>query len=276
MMTTTVEAGEMPAPGPPPPRIALSRGRGRAGFRQVLAFEWVKFRTARSTLWTLVAAGLILPALAAFVAATGSLQPDDTIVGGSLTGAVLAQVTAAVLGVLVMSGEYATGMIATTLTVAPRRLTVLAAKAGVVAAALLPVALLGSLVAVGIGAVSLDSDAYATGEPWPALLGVALTLSVSGLLGLAVGTVLRHSAGAVAAVVGVLLLPSLFGPLLGDLQRWVGGASPAGTLEKFTQTSDASPETVGTLGAWPSLVLVVSYVAVALAGSGWLLRSRDV
>jgi ABC-2 type transport system permease protein len=248
---------------------------GRAGFREALAFEWTKFRSARSTLWTLIAIGLLPPVFAVFVAATGSLQPDDTILGGSLTGSILVQVVAAVLGALVMTGEYTSGMIRTTLTALPRRLTVLGAKATIVAAVLFAVTLASCTLAFAIGSALLDHDAYASGDPWPALPGIALMLSVSGLLGLAVGTALRRSAGAIAALVGVMLLPSLLGPLVGDLQRWVGGASPISALEKLTQTSDATHETVGSLSGWASLGIVAAYTAVALAGSASLLRSRD-
>jgi ABC-2 type transport system permease protein len=226
-------------------------------------------------LWTLVAAGLILPVMSVFVAATGSLQDDDTILGGSLTGAVLAQMISAVFGALVMSGEYATGMIRTTLTAAPRRVAVLGAKAVTVAAVLFVVTLPASALAFLLGTQLLDGDKYATGEPLPALVGIALAMAMSGLLGLALGTILRHSAGAVAAVAGVILLPALFGPLFGSFQRWIGGAAPSGALEKLTQTSDASHETVGALGPWPSLTVVLAYVVLVLAGSAWLLRSRD-
>lgn len=86
-------------------------------------------------------------------------------------------------------------------------------------------------------------------------------------------TCLRHAVGAVVGVVAVLL-PSLFGPLFGDLQRWVAGATPTAALEKLTQTSDASPETVGSLGAWPSLALVTGYTVLALAGAAAVLRGR--
>lgn len=254
---------------------AGTAGAGRAGFAQALAFEWTKFRTGRPTLWTLVAAGVFLPAMAVFVAATTSIQPDDTILGGSLTGAVPVQMLAAVLGALVMTAEYTNGMIRTSFIASPRRVTVLGAKAVVAAVALFTVTLLAAVLAFVVGTLMLDGDTYARGEPWPALLGVALALTASGLLGLAVGTVVRHSAGAIAGVVAIILLPSLFGPLFGDLQRWVGGASPSGTLQKFTQTSDASPETVGALGPWPSLLILFLYATVALAASGWLLRSRD-
>ncbi|MFF1276084.1 hypothetical protein ACFVZC_22215 [Streptomyces marokkonensis] len=87
---------------------------------------------------------------------------------------------------------------------------------------------------------------------------------------------MRHAAGAVVTVVAVMLLPSLFGPLLGDLRRWVAGATPTAAPEKLTQTSDASPEAVGSLGAWPSLALVAGCTVLALAGAARVLHSRDV
>ncbi|MEI5102882.1 hypothetical protein RB200_35540 [Streptomyces sp. PmtG] len=85
-----------------------------------------------------------------------------------------------------------------------------------------------------------------------------------------------HVLAAKAVLLAVLLLPSLFGPLFGDLQRWIAGASPTAALEKLTQTSDASPEAVGSLGPWPSLALVAAYSALALCLAGWRLRRRDV
>jgi ABC-2 type transport system permease protein len=244
-------------------------------FREALAFEWTKFRSIRATVWTLAAVGLLLPVFAVIVAATGSLQPDDTILGASLTAAVPAQMVAAALGALVMSSEYTSGTIHTTLAASPRRTVVLAAKATIVAAALFAVTLPSSGLAFAIGSAMLDGDQYATGDAWPALAGVALMLSVSGVLGLAVGTALRRSAGAIAALVGVVMLPSLLAPVFGDLQRWVGGASPASALEKLTQTSEASHEAVGSLGAWPSFAVVAVYTGLVLAGSSLLLRARD-
>jgi len=96
------------------------------------------------------------------------------------------------------------------------------------------------------------------------------------VLGVAVGAVLRHSAGAVATVVGIGLVPQLLAPLFGDLQRWVAGGSPLSALEKMTQTSDATVEAVGSLGPWPSLALVAAYAALAMAGAGAVMRARDV
>ncbi len=86
---------------------------------QALCYEWIKFRSVRSTVWT-TAATAALPVLGAvFVAATGSLQPDDTVLGGSLTLSVVAQMLAAVVGALVVTGEYSSGTIRTTFAAVP-------------------------------------------------------------------------------------------------------------------------------------------------------------
>ncbi|MBU7597646.1 ABC transporter permease [Streptomyces sp. P38-E01] len=249
---------------------------GRAGFRQAIGHEWIKFTSVRSTLWTAVAAGTVTALGAVFVALSESLQPDDTVLGGSLTLAVVGQMLAAVFGVLVVSGEYASGTIRTTLTACPRRGTVVAAKTTLVASVLYAVGLISCTAAYLLGDALLPSGTYAQGEPLPALFGAAASFAVSGLLGLAIGLLVRHSAGAVTAAVAVLLLPSLLGPLFGDFQGWVAGVSPTAALEKVIQTSDAGAEVVGSLGAGASLLLVAGYTVGVLLVAGTAFRLRDV
>ncbi|MDG4856689.1 ABC transporter permease subunit [Streptomyces sp. T-3] len=249
---------------------------GRAGFPQALAYEWIKFRSVRSTVWTTIATALMPVLGAVFVALTGSLQPDDTVLGGSLTMSVTAQMLAAVVGALVVSGEYGSGTIRTTFAANPRRATVLAAKGTLIAGLMYVLALVSCSLAYFVGDGLLEDGKYAQGEPLPALFGIAASFAVAGLLGLAVGTLVRHSAGAVTTVIGLLLLPSLFGPLFGDAERWVAGVSPTAALEKLTQTSDASTEAVGSLGGWASLLLVAGYTVVLVAAATAVLRRRDV
>jgi ABC-2 type transport system permease protein len=267
-------APEMP---PTPVHPDGSRlGPGRAGYREALRFEWTKFRTARSTMSVAAVLALAFPVMALIVGATESLQPDDTILGASLLGGgVLAQMTAAALGALVVTSEMRTGMIRTTLTACPRRLVVLAAKATVVAGVVFTATLPSALAAFAIGRSLLDGDVYATGDPFPAVLGVVLAITAISVLGVGIGTVVRQSAGAMAAVVAVVLVPGFVAPLLGNVQRWIGGASLDGVLQKMTQSSDATSETVGSLGAWPSLAVVGAYTIVAVAGAAWVLRTRD-
>lgn len=225
---------------------------GRAGLRDALRSEWPKVRTLRSLVWTLVVMGLFTPALAIFVGATKSLQPDDTILGGSLTGAQTALMAAAAFGVLVMSGEYGSGTIRSTFTACPRRHTVLLAKVVVVATATFVIALAGCALAYAIGKPFLTGGGYASGEPMPALFGVALGFSVLGVMGVAMGAMMRHSAGAITSTIGIILVPSMIGSLFGDWERWIAGASPMVALQKMTQSSDAASDIAGSLGAWPS------------------------
>ncbi|MEU5456242.1 ABC transporter permease subunit [Streptomyces globisporus] len=241
-----------------------------------LAYEWIKFRSVRSTVWTTVATALLPVLGAVFVATTGSLQSDDTVLGGSLTLSVVAQMLAAVVGALVMTGEYSSGTIRTTFAARPRRSTVLAAKAALVAGVMYVLALASCTLAYLLGDALLPEGRYAQGDPLPALFGIAASFAVAAVLGLAVGTLVRHSAGAVTTVIGLLLLPSLFGPLFGDAERWIAGLSPTAALEKLIQTSDAAADTVGSLGPWPSLLLVAAYTTALALGALVLLRRRDV
>ena len=269
-MTPTTASGFRPG------RSADGSGAARAGYRQAVWSEWTKLVTLRSTVGLTVALSLGLPFFSVIVAATGSLQPDDTVVGASvLGGAVVAQLLAGVLGALCVTPEFQTGTIRSTLAACPRRLVVLSAKATVVAAVVFLVALVSAVCAFAFGSVMLDSGEYATGEPWPALVGVALAIAAMGVLGVAIGTVVRHSAGAVIATVTLVLLPGMVAPFLGGAQRWVGGASLTGIMQKLAQSSDATTETVGTLGAWPSLVIVAGYTTAAVLAAVWVLRRRD-
>ncbi|MGW5797733.1 ABC transporter permease [Streptomyces bacillaris] len=238
---------------------------------RALSYEWIKFRSVRSTVWT-TAATAALPVLGAvFVAATGSLQPDDTVLGGSLTLSVVARMPAAAVGALVVTGEYSSGTIRTTFTAVPRRGTVLEAKAALVAAVMYVLALLSCSAAYVVGSAMLPDGRYAQGDPLPALFGIAASFAVAAVLGLAVGTLVRHSAGAVTTVIGVLLLPSLFG----DAERWIAGLSPTAALEKLPQTSDATADTVGSLGPWPSPLLVAACTTALTLAALLLLRRRD-
>jgi ABC-2 type transport system permease protein len=246
------------------------------GFGTVLAFEWTKFTSLRSTRWTAAAIGLLIVIGAVFVGLSGSLQPDDTVLGGSLTLSVVSLIVAGVVGALTVCAEYSSGTIGSTLAAVPRRGRVLAAKAVLLGALLFAIGLVACLLAYVLGDAILEDGKHAQGEPFPALFGIAALFAVVGVLGLAIGTLVRHSAGAVTVVVAVMLLPSLFGPLFGNLQRWIAGATPTAALEKLTQTSDASHEVVGSLGAWPSLGLVAAYSAALLVLAVSRLRRRDV
>lgn len=244
-------------------------------FRATARSEAAKLATAPAQAGTLAAAGVATVLVAVFVGLSGSLQPDDTRLGGALTGAMLGQLLAGVLGALVMTSEHASGLAATTFVATPRRARVVGAKALVVAGATAVVGTVASVVSVVVASPLIGSG-HPPGDPFPAVLGVGLGFGLVAVLGLALGALLRHTAGAVAAVAGLVLLPQLLGELAGDLQPWVMGLSPATALQKMTQSSDAATAVAGSLGPWPSLgALAAVAVALLLAATAAVLR-RDV
>ncbi|SHN24810.1 ABC transporter permease [Cryptosporangium aurantiacum] len=250
--------GPGPAPGP---------GSGPVAFRHLVASEFTKLRSIRSPIWTLIVMAATTVGTALLVALTGSFHPDETVLTAALGNSTVGLVVAGAFGVLVIATEYSSGTIRATCAATPRRSAVVTAKAFVTAVPVYVVALLASAGAYGITAVLLDRDDHPLGNPLPALLGVAACSVAAALLGLALGTLLRNAAGGICAIVGVLLAPALFGPLLGDAERWVTGATPAAALQKLVTPAEGA--------AWPTLALA-AYTGAALAASAYAFRTRDV
>jgi ABC-2 type transport system permease protein len=229
--------------------------------------EWTKVRTIRSTLWTLAFTASVLIGTALLVALTGSLHPGETVVAAALGNSAVGLVGAGAFGALVMATEYTSGTIRPTCTACPRRSVVLAAKALVTAVLVAVVSMVAAAIGYGVAAALLDRAEHPLGEPVPALLGAAACHVAAALLGLALATVLRSAAGAISAIAGFLLLPTMLGPLFGDAERWVNGATPAAALQKLAGADG--------LGAWPTLTIVLTYTAAALVASDYTFRTRD-
>jgi ABC-type transport system involved in multi-copper enzyme maturation permease subunit len=271
-------------PGPPqapyPPvqqmQTAGQVGGGSAGFGRVLLSEWTKIRTVRSTMWTLIVMVVLILGLGVLLAGTISPETDDDYVAVALIGVIIAQLAAATLGVLTISAEYTTGMIRTTLTAYPHRLQVLAAKGVVFAGLMFVVGLITTALTAVLGKAMLTSrigDSSADVDLFRSVVGSSLYLAVIGLFGLGLGVLLRHSAGAITALLGAILLPMIIGPFLptsvGDK---VMQYSPMFALGKLIGGSDGE----GGPGPWPSLLLIAVYAAVVLIAGATRLRSRDV
>ncbi|MDT3441741.1 MULTISPECIES: ABC transporter permease subunit [unclassified Pseudofrankia] len=253
---------------------------------RVMRSEWTKLRSLRSTQWTMGLAVLLLIGLALplCVSASENWTVADVQAGSqdpvyqSLAGLLLAQVAVGVLGVLTMTGEYATGMIRATLGLVPRRLPVLWAKAAVLAGVTFVAMLVASLVSFLIGqailgshdvGVSLSSDGAAR-----AILGAAFYLTAIALLGLTLGALIRHTAGAVTALLGAVLgLPlifSMFGERLESAQRYL----PALLGNAISSTSPARLTDLVSPGR--AFVMLCLYIAVLGAASAYVLTRRDV
>jgi hypothetical protein len=185
----------------------------------VMRSEWTKLRSVRSTVWSLFATfGITVGLGALFSWAYVNRYNQQTLAdrlafdptSRSLSGLFLAQLAIGVLGVLVISSEYGTGLIRTTFTAVPQRRTVLAAKAVVFGAVSLIVSMLSVFVAFLVGQAILSAKNVGVSlggtSVLRAVLGAGIYLTFIALLGLGIATILRRTAGAIAALVGLVLV----------------------------------------------------------------------
>lgn len=261
--------------------------RGR--FAGLLLAEWTKIRSVRSTIWTLllfvvVTVGLTA-GLTALVVGTwnrpGSAQGEARILQdpvGFILGAGIGfgQLTICVLGVLLMTTEYSTGVIRASLLAVPTRLPMLAAKIIVFAAMLIVLAEIVSFGSFFVGSALLHSKVpVSLSDPGVtrSIVGAGLYLTVLGLLALAIGGLIRHSAGAIATVIGiVLVVPLLTGFLPGTIGHHVNAYLPqqAGSL-----IFQARTQADALLTPWQGFAVFCAWTVVLLAASGYLLVRRD-
>ncbi|WP_322409881.1 ABC transporter permease [Microbacterium invictum] len=266
-------------------------GDARLTFPGTLRAEWIKLRSLRSTIWSyalLIAISVGLSALVAIAllnipegvaAEAPGADPLQTIVGASVAGVAFGQLIAGILGVLVISGEYTTGMVRSTFLAVPDRISALAAKGIVLFTLTFVVGLVANVAGYLVASLLLSQDDIAApitdpGIFWP-LLGAALYLAMVSLFALAVGTLIRSSAGGIAVVVGVLLiLPTILGLVPAD---WARDAVPylLSSAGAGIYTSAALAPEGEALGMWLNLLVTGLWVAVPTAAAAILLRTRD-
>ncbi|WP_093799004.1 ABC transporter permease subunit [Streptomyces sp. Wb2n-11] len=253
----------------------------RATLGDALASEWTKIRSVRSTVWTLgvmivlvLGIGLLSTLL---VSSSGADLEESPVLSLGFFGVLLGAIPVITLGVMTVASEYGTGMIRTTLTACPSRARVLTAKAIVFFALAFAITLVTTAAVGALQSAMLDG-ATATGEDWlRATVGVSLYIATLGLLSLAVGSLIRHSAGAITIMIGVVLLPLvlamfMFSESLADLRQALFEYSIPSQLAVFY---DASVTPSGPSG-WDPLWIVAGVTAVALGGAFLALEKRDV
>ncbi len=277
MSEVEVRAG---APGAAPPRPASLSGH--YAMRGLVASEWTKLRTVRSTMWTLaitIVLGIGLGALATAETRahwTASNQVGFDATRTSLIGVFFGQFSIGILGVLVMSAEYGTGTIRATFAAAPRRPRVLVAKAAVFGAVALAVSEVVAFVAYFLGQSLLSAPAIHTtiGSPGAlrAVAGSGLYLCALGLFALGLAAIIRHTAGAISAFIGILLvlpiivsaLPSSIGI---DIERFLPAHIGQSMLSLHPGIRSFAP--------WPGFLLLCGYALAALVAGAVLLVRRD-
>jgi ABC-2 type transport system permease protein len=257
----------------------------QVSMKGLLGSEWTKLCTVRSTMWTLgmtIFTGVATSAIAMAVtrahwttesaAAKGAFDPVEvSLVGVYLGGSLVL----GILGILVVSSEYATGTIRATLAAEPRRPMVLAAKVLVFTAVSLIIAEVTSFASFLLGQAILTSPAKHATLASPGVLravaGVGLFLCVCGLLALGIAAVVRHTAGAIGGYVFVMLVLPI---VVAGLPKSIGN-----DIERFL------PESVGSVmindpvprafGPWAEFAILCGYTVVMLALGTVLLVRRD-
>jgi ABC-type transport system involved in multi-copper enzyme maturation permease subunit len=181
-----------------------------------------------------------------------------------------------VLGVLVITAEYSTGMIRTTFSAVPQRDTVLAVKAAVFGATALAVGLLSSFAAFFVGQAILSSKHVGVSISDPNVLrsvvGAGLYLAVLGLLALGIGALIRHSAGAIAAVFGLIfVLPGLVLALPASWSDIISKYLPSNAGNAIFRTVSGR----SSLSPWTGFGVFCAYAAVALVAAAVVVKRRD-
>jgi ABC-2 type transport system permease protein len=255
----------------------------------LLRAEWTKIRSVQSTVWSMVAFVVVAVGFSTLIAivinntwnnpgnhpnhAKLLTDPTSVLFGAGLG---LGQFAICVLGVLVISSEYSTGAIRASLLAVPHRIPMLAAKALVWAALDFVVSAITVFAVFFITTtilhnhipISLSGPGVAR-----AVIGGILYLTVLGLFALAVGGLIRHTAGAIFTVLGtVLLVPILIGLIPGTIANHVHGYLPTVAGELVTQTSQQSGDV---LSAWQGFGVFCIWTVVLMAACGWLLVKRD-
>ncbi|MEU2978866.1 ABC transporter permease [Streptomyces hirsutus] len=259
---------------------------GRATLRHSLHAEWIRVRTMRSTLYVVLGtlvAGVALAALNgsasgdeyATMTAADQIAFDPLAI--STQGYILAQVTLALLGGLVVTAEYGSRTIVGTLTAVPRRGRVLAAKAAVLTAIALPTGVATTFGAFLVGRAALEGagaphQALADPGAWRVVLGGGLYLALAALLGLAAGTLIRSTTATVTTLFATMLIvpalaPALPGPLADGMAKYWPPSAGGRILTGYRDP--------GLLAPWPGLTVMAGCVVILLTAAFLTFRRRD-
>jgi ABC-2 type transport system permease protein len=249
---------------------ATTETRGHYRLSQAARMEWIKLRSLRSTWWTLAVTAAAAIGLGVAVGLT------TTDASGDLTNDVLVGISpglvfAGILGVLVMTAEYSSGMIRATLAVIPSRRLLLTAKAAVFGTMTLVVGETTAFLSFFAGGAALRHGISAPTLSQPGVLRAVLlsgmAFSLIGLLGLGLGAVIRNTPAAIAVLVGGVYVVAQF---IGGIAQPVGAYVPISIVaNSLATTKDAM------VAPWTGLGLLGLYAAVVLGVGGWLLSRRD-
>ena len=264
----------------------LPPAAGHAGLRGVIASEITKLRSVRSTYWTLAALLIISIGVGVAVMAGESSSLTNNVgnkagFDGTQVSLIpffeIGQLIIAVLGAMVITSEYSTGMIRTSLTAMPRRGTVYAAKAIVFTSVTLVISLITSFIAFFAGQAILSGQhlqiAFSQAGVAGAVIGAAGYLTLTGLLAMGLGAILRSTAGGIATFAGVMfVIPPLVEILPSSVANSIAPYLPSNAGDAMMQIGHHA----NSLSPGAGLAVLAGYVALVIAAAAMLLVKRDV
>jgi ABC-2 type transport system permease protein len=295
---------------------------GRAGLVGTIRSEFTKLRSVRSTYWTIAALFIVGVGIAAIAGAAiannihnnpgnkAGMDSTQAVLGGFFE---LGQLVIAVLGALVITSEYSTGMIRTSLTAMPRRGNVYAAKLIVFTAVTLVVTVVTSFVAFFVGEALLSNSGVAaslfhsvtipanammhppaggpgsgppvatfsgtivisSGAVLTAIIGSALFVSSVALIAFGLGSIIRHSAGAITSAIGLMFVVPIIVQILPNTWRWDIMRFFPDEAGRVLSVTIAGQSNQHLWSAWPQFGVTLVWAAVLLVVGGYLFRKRD-
>lgn len=267
---------------------SLPPATGRAGLRGAIASEFTKIRSVRSTYWTLLVLLVVSIGIGAAISAGTAANwshtsPTDRATFDATQASIaglffLGQLVIVVLGALVLSAEYSTGMIRTSLIAMPRRIVLYVAKAVAFAAVALAVSLATAFTAFYLGQALLARSHHSATLAGPgvlrAVIGSALYLTLCGLLALAAAAIIRNTAAAITAMIGLLFVLPVLVNLLpwawrDDLVRWL----PSSAARAISATVGRQDPHL--FPPWGQFAVFAVCTAILLVVGGILFRKRD-
>lgn len=269
----------------------VSAGTSGINFARLVRSEWIKFWSLRSAWWTLGMTVAVMAGLALIMAFTiddavgAGIGADEAALTTITFGYFFAQIVVAVLGALIITGEYTTGMIRSTFTADPQRLGAVAAKAVVLAVVVFVTTLIGIALSWAVTAPILSGSDIAADfsdpQTWRVILGTAAYLALVALMAFALGLILRSSAGTIAAALGILLvIPMVLNILMNFGQEWASDVYsylPGAAGERLMAFADAGfsdPDTTS-LSWWQGGLVLLGYVGVLFGVGLALIQKRD-
>jgi ABC-2 type transport system permease protein len=250
----------------------------------VLRSEWTKFRSLRSTWWLLFGTVLLVVGLGVVLVVleinggAPKQEPPYQVAQQAEFGALLAQLALAVLGVLMFSGEYGSGMIRVSMSVVPRRLMLLWGKLSVLCVIVLPLTLVSALGAFELGDLAWQAHRglrhVGFGDPQVTriVVGSGLVVAVTAICGLGIGAIIRSTAGSIGTLVGIFFVVPILAQVA--LPHNVAG------LVRFLPSNAGDALWGGTIGPqsmtpWSGFALLCGYAAALVAVAAWRLRRGD-